>query len=307
MQNSEHFTAAVIRPTRSKREKNILDKRSRGDKILFAVVFALFVIHSLTLVFPMLWMLMSSFKGALEYAAGNAFALPDKWLFGNYAKAFQMLNVGETNFFGMIFNSLWYTITVTLLGAFVPSVTGYVLSKYQFKGRTFIFTAAITSMTIPIVGNTASYMKLVAAIGVYDNPLYAVVTSLGGFSGTFLVYYGFFKSISWAYAEATMLDGGGPFTIFFRIMLPQALPILMTYAITGAITNWNEYNTMILYLPSYPTLASGLFEYQSNAIRMANYPVYFAGLIISMIPTLILFGIFSDKVMTSLSFGGLKG
>ena len=81
----------------------------------------------------------------------------------------------------------------------------------------------------------------------------------------------------------------------------------MTYAITGAITNWNEYNTMILYLPSYPTLASGLFEYQSNAIRMANYPVYFAGLIISMIPTLILFGIFSDKVMTSLSFGGLKG
>ena len=83
--------------------------------------------------------------------------------------------------------------------------------------------------------------------------------------------------------------------------------MLLTYAITGAIANWNEYQTMILYLPSFPTLASGLFEYKENAVRMANFPVYFAGLILSVVPTLVLFCAFSNRIMTSISIGGLKG
>lgn len=289
------------------REWSILLARSKGEKIFFAFVFVIFFIYSLTLIFPVLWMIMSSFKGALEYSGGNAFDLPKKWLFENYPKAFEMLNVGKTGFFGMIFNSLWYTAIVTVLGVFMPAVTGYVMSKYEFPGKNLIFTVAISSMVIPIVGNTASYMKVISFFKLYDTPLYAVVTSLGGFGGSFLVYYGFFKSVSSAYMEAAKIDGANPFVIFFLIMLPQGLPIMLTYAITGAIGNWNEYNTMILYLPSFPTLASGLFEYQSNAVRSVNYPVYFAGLLISMIPTIVLFATFSDKIMTSISIGGLKG
>ena len=108
--------------------------------------------------------------------------------------------------------------------------------------------------------------------------------------------------------EAAKIDGANPFVIFFKIMLPQGVPIIMTYAITGAIGSWNEYNTMILYMPSYPTLASGLFEYESVAIYQGiNVPVYYAGLIISMIPTIALFAVFSDKNISSISIGGLKG
>lgn len=282
-------------------------KKSKLERTVLTIVCVVFSLHSLTLIFPVLWMIMSSFKGLLEYAAGNAMALPEKWLFGNYIQAFSTLNVGNTTFLGMIFNSVWYTGITTALGVFVPSVTGYVMSKYNFKAKKVIFTVAITCMTIPIVGNTASHMKVISALGLYNNPMYTVITSLGGFGGSFLVYYGFFKSVSWAYAEAAMIDGAGPFMVFFRVMLPHAVPIIITYAITGAIGHWNEYQSIILYLPKYPTLAMGLFEYQSNAIRLANYPVYFAGLIISMIPTLLLFGIFSNKIMTSLSLGGLKG
>ena len=290
-----------------KKEVNILNMRSKSEKIVYPIVFTIFLLQALSLLLPVAWMFMSSFKGALEFEGGNAFDLPKKWLAGNFLEAFEMLNVGDTNFFGMIFNSLWYTIIVSALGAFVPSITGYVMSKYKFKLKPVFFSIAIISMTIPIVGATASYMKIIAFLNLYNTPFYTIVTSLGGFGGSFLVYYGFYKSVSWSYAEATMIDGGGPYTIFFKIMLPQAIPIILTYFITGAIANWNEYQTMILYLPDYPTLASGLFEYQSNSIRMANYHVYFAGLIISMIPTLLLFGIFSDKIMTSISIGGLKG
>lgn len=285
----------------------ILAQKTKGEKILYTIVFIVFFTQSLLLVAPVLWMIMSSFKGALEYMGGNAFALPEKWLWSNYRQAFEVLNVGDTNFFGMTFNSLWYTAIATGLGIFMPALTGYVMAKYHFPGKSAIFSIAIVSMIIPIVGSTASRMKIVAALGLYDSPLYVVVTYLGGFSGSFLVYYGFFKALSWSYAEAVMIDGGGHFIIFFKVMLPQAAPILLTYAITGAIANWNEYYTMILFMPSFPTLASGLFQYKDNAVRAANFPVYYAGLIISVIPTITLFGIFSNRVMTSISIGGLKG
>lgn len=294
---------------KKRKQWSILATRSSGEKVLFGIVLAIFILYSLSLVFPVVWMLMTSFKeGEVEYFSTSAFALPEVFMFDNYLRAFDMLNAGETGFFGMILNSLWYTVLVTAIGAFTPAVTGYVMSKYDFKAKPVIFTVAISSMVIPIVGNTASYMNVISFMGLYDTPLYAVITSMGGFGGSFLVYYGFFKSVSSAYMEAAKIDGANPFIIFFRIMLPQGVPIIMTYAITGAIGSWNEYNTMILYMPSYPTLASGLFEYESVAIYQGiNVPVYYAGLIISMIPTIALFAVFSDRIMTSISIGGLKG
>ncbi len=297
----------VKRKIRRKDDGGILTHKTFGEKILYTIMFFVFLIQSITLIIPVLWIIMSSFKGALEYMGGYAFALPKKWLFSNYSLAFEVLNVGDTDFFGMVFNSLWYTGITTFLGVFMPAMTGYVMAKYKFPGKEIIFSVAIISMVIPIVGATASRMKIIAFLQIYDSPLYVIITALGGFGGSFLVYYGFFKALSWSYAEAIMIDGGGHFVIFFKVMLPQAAPMLLTYAITGAIGNWNEYQTMILYLPSFPTLASGLFEYKDNAVRAANFPVYFAGLILSVIPTISLFCVFSNRIMTSISIGGLKG
>ena len=91
------------------------------------------------------------------------------------------------------------------------------------------------------------------------------------------------------------------------IMLPQAAGPIATLCIMSAIGSWNDYMPMILYLPSYPTLASGLYTYQSNAIRGVNFPVYFAGVIISLIPVIVIFACFSDLMMKNMSVGGLKG
>lgn len=289
-------------------EKNgIAHKRSYVEKIIFEIAFAVFCIHAFTLIFPCLWMIMSSFKGPLEYAGGDVFALPIRWRFSNYIKAFTMLNYGNQTFVGMIFNSLWYTCLSTFMGLMMPTITGYVLSKYEFRGRQTIYSIAIICMILPIVGSGASHMKIIATLGLYDTPLYVIIGGLGGFGGSFIVYYGYFKSVSWSYAEAAEIDGAGPFTTFLIIMLPHAAPLLMVYGVQGAIAAWGEVNTFLLYLPSYVNLATGLFEYQSNAIRMANYPVYFAGLIISTIPTITLFAIFSGKIMQGVSLGGLKG
>lgn len=286
----------------------LLTKHRGKDKPLFIVVFIIILIHCLTLLMPVLWMFMSSFKEGWEYFLESKFSLPEVWHFDNYAKAFKVLGdpTTETTFFGLVFNSVWYTLLATGSTLLMPAAVGYIFAKYDFPGKNALYAVIIFSLTIPIVGSQAAGLKLLNALGLYDNPVKFIVNIAGGFTGTFLVYHGFFRSLSGFYAEAAEIDGAGPFTIFFRIILPQAVPIMMTYAITTGIAQWNDYMSVIMYFPSYPTLASGLFKFKSNLGR-DNYPVYYAGLIISMIPTIVLFAAFSDKIMTSISVGGIKG
>lgn len=291
-----------------KEEVNILCKRSLGDKILFSIVFVIFTVQCLTLFFPMIWMFISSLKTSDEYIFNNAFSLPAVLQWQNYVEAFTTLKVGKTNFAGMVFNSLWITGISTVLSIITPAMTGYVFSRYRFKGRDALYSIFIASMMIPLVGTTAASMKFFAeVIPIYNTPLFVVYSGINGFGASFLVFYGFFKSVSWSYAEAVQIDGGGPFTIFFKIMLPQAMPIIMTYAITNAISSWNGYQTVLMFLPKYPTVASGLFQYKSDLYKTGQYTVYYAGLFISMIPAITLFSIFSNRIMGSISIGGLKG
>ena len=118
--------------------------------------------------------------------------------------------------------------------------------------------------------------------------------------------YGIFKNISWSYAEAVFIDGGGHFTVFFKIMLPQALPAITVLLIDNAIDLWNESHTFIMYLPSTPTLATGMY-YAKGEITRFGYPLYYAGLVMTIIPPVLVFIRFSDFMMRSLSIGGLKG
>ena len=118
----------------------------------------------------------------------------------------------------------------------------------------------------------------------------------------------YFKAISQSLYEAARIDGAGHFTIFFKVILPQAAPVIFTYAITQAIALWNDYNTVLTYMKSHPTLASGLYELEKEQMHSdGDYPVYFAGLFISILPPVTLFAVFSQKIMTSVSIGGLKG
>lgn len=288
-------------------EASILSDRSRAERVIFILVFILFLLYAFSLIYPFVWVFINSMKRSLEYSAGDVFALPEKWLFSNYLRAFEMLTLDDgTTFYGMIFNSIWYSVLSSFLSVFTCTVTGYCLSKYDFRAKGIIYAVAIFCMTIPIVGSMASYYKLIGELNLYDTPLYVVVTHLGGWGFNFLVMYGFFKNVSWFYAEAAFIDGGGHFMVFFRIMIPLAIGPIITLFVVAFIGNWNDYMTMILYIPSFPTLASGLYTFQANAIREVNYPVYFAGLLISIIPALVLFAFCSDIMMSNMNVGGIK-
>ena len=146
--------------SRKKKEEeypSILKERSPQEKGIFIIVFVIFVLYSASLVYPFIWMFINSLKSSSEFSGGNPFSFPEVWRFSNYSRAFEMLTLDDgTTFYDMIFNSIWYTVLSSSLSVFTCTVTGYCLSKYDFKAKGIIYATAIFCMTIPIVGSMAS-------------------------------------------------------------------------------------------------------------------------------------------------------
>lgn len=291
------------------RKKNILIKKSLSEKIVFGIFFALFCLWAASLLYPLVWLLLNSLKHNLNYiddlTKGIAFPEAGGWEFGNYYEAFNSIHYNNTNIFGMIFNSIWISGLNLTISMFFSACTGYALAKYQFRGRNLIYSVAIICLTLPIFGTGGATYTFYYKTGMYDTPFYTLFSSISGFGVTFLMTYSFFKSVSWEYAEAVFLDGGNDFTVFFKIMIPMALPMILTLMIKDFIGLWNAYEGPLMYLPSYPTLAVGIFmvgDFFDN-----DKPVYYAAMVISIIPMITLFIVFSDMFMKNLSIGGLKG
>ena len=281
-------------------------KKATSTKVVFGIMTIFFVLYAVSLLIPLAYIVISSFKDSFEYLI-HPFSMPETWHFENYVKAFEKLKIEDYNLFTMFFNSLWLTLGGTLISILVSSMTAYVVAKYHFRLRNFIYSLAIFIMIIPIVGNFPAMYKLMNDLHLRNSPL-ILLTYTSGFGFNFLILYGNFKSISWSYAEAAFIDGAGHCRAFFNIMLPQAKNCLLAIGLIGAIGIWNDYMTPFVYLPDYPTLASGLYRFESiMADYGSDYPVYFAGVILSLIPILVLFIIFQDTLMSNTVAGGLKG
>ena len=269
------------------------------------IIFTLFALYAFTLIFAMLWAFSASLKSQKEFY-DNVNGLPREWLFSNYGTAFKQVSANGHNMFEMFWNSVWYSCGGALLGVLTSAVTSYVVAKYKFPGRGFIYGVAIVTMMIPIVGSFPSQYKVYTALHIIDTP-FLLITKAAGFGFNFMVLYSFFRTLSWTYAEAGFIDGASHFKVFTRIMLPQALPVMGSLFMVQVVQLWNEYMEPNLFLQSYPTLSSGLYIFQLEMTRGINFPVLFAGLIISVIPVIILFVCLQNTMMESMSVGGIKG
>jgi ABC-type glycerol-3-phosphate transport system permease component len=183
----------------------------------------------------------------------------------------------------------------------------YVVAKYKFKFCKFLYAFSLVIMMIPIYGSMPANVKVFFSWGLADTPFY-LIGGMGVIGGTtWLIFTSFMESLPWTYAEAVFIDGGGHGTAFFKIMLPQAWPPMLTLAIMSFIGSWNDYMTTLLYMPDFPTLASGIYRISKSMTRSGNYPQYFAGLVVSIIPVIALYATFSDMIMENFTVGGLKG
>ena len=305
MLHSENIRDAVSGKTlRMKKGKRF----SGRSKIVFVIVFVTFVIYAVLLMYPYAYSLQVSLMENGRAFMRDRLHLPWPPHIKNYYLAITEL-VDESsgaNFLMMTLNSLWYALGTSSLGLIASTCTAYAICKYKFIGRNFIYNAVIVIMMIPIFGSLPAQYKLFNALNITNSPLY-LITSFGGLGGTFIYIYAFFKSISWSYAEAAFIDGAGHMRVFTTIMVPMLMPSLSALFIIGFIGGWNDYMGPMLWLSDMPTLALGLWEYEAKIMYTANQPVYFAGVVISMLPILVIFGLFQNTIMDNVYAGGLKG
>ena len=283
-----------------------LNKKSKSEKIVYAVIFILFCLYAFTLIYAFEWAVVNSFKKESEYFV-NKVTFPSVVTLVNYINAFAKLETKGNNLFMMFFNSFWYSFIGTAISVAVSSMSAYVVAKYRFLGRKTFYTIAIIIMMLPIVGAIPSQYEVYSKLGIMNSPFFLVVFADGmGFN--FLVLFGFFSTLSWGYAEAAFIDGAGHFTTFFKIMLPQAIGVIMSLYIVAFIGSWNDYMNPILFLEKFPTLASGIYAYQNDTLQKSvDIPMLFSGIIMSVIPIMVLFVIGQDKIMSISIGGGLKG
>lgn len=286
-------------------KRNTLNRKTKSERIAFMVAFIIFFIFALSYLYIFFWAIISSFKTNREFFK-SPFSFPEKWMFKNYVDSFKMLEYNGNNYLKMLFNSLWFSLGTLIINLCTSSCTAYVLAKYKFKGRNFIYSTALFVMIIPIMGSLPAYYKLVSDLKIINSPLF-LITATSGFGYNFFILYSFFKNLSWSYAEAAFMDGATDLQVFLKVMLPQAFSCVFALAIMGFIGYWNDYMTPILYLDSYPTISSGLYYYQEQIKYASNEPVFFAGVIISTIPPLILYIFFQKTIMDNVVTGGLKG
>ena len=303
-----------VKVNKPKKDYSIVTQRtSLGEKTFFTMMTVFCAVYCFSLIFPVAWLLIKSLEDAgmydlNRYLHGWLYVPPiSAWKWSQYPKAFTELQLDGLNFAGMLINSAWWVGIGTFQSIFWHATTAYIISKYRFKGRNFLYNLVIINAIIPVYGTGGSGYKLINDLGLYDKgPIYLIFTTFGGLGGSFLTMVGLFGGISWEYAEAVYVDGGGDTTVYFRIMLPQAWPMLSALAITSAVGLWNNYGGPLMYLPSTPTVATGLYKLQAG-IAYKGMPMYFCGLVITIIPVMVVYAFIAEKLMTNLSIGGLKG
>ncbi len=291
---------------------SILTSRTKAEKVLFSIIFILFSLYTCMMAYPILFLFLKSLQHLLDFSSRNLWDYSRGIDFANYWEAVTTLSVltnrgTYANLPVLALNSVIFCFVRISLGLAGCTCVAYPLAKYKFVGRDFIYGLAITVMVIPIVGTAGSSYKLWSDLRLIDTPWFLIISSIGSFGFNFLVMYGFFQNISWSYAEAVFIDGGGHFVVFTKIMLPQAGVALLTLGILAFIGNWNDYMTVLMYMPSYPTLASGLYNIGQSTEGKADRPKYYAALVISTVPVIVVFASFSDVIMKNFSVGGLKG
>ena len=278
-----------------KKQKEHAESGSIGAKIFRYAIMAIVLFISL---YPILWVLISSFK---EKPGG--LGLPEKWVFDGYITIFTKLDI-QTYFL----NSIIITCVSTLLSVTIVAMAAYVVARMNFKGKGLITLMFSTTLFIPAISISFPIYRLLGELGLRDTRIGVIFIYSGlGIAVTYFILQSYFMSIPKEMEEAARVDGCGYFGTFFRIILPIAKPGLATAAIMAFLNNWNEYYfaSLLLKSPEKMTIPALLGRFTSAYSRNLNG--MFSAIIVAVVPTIIVFCLLSETFVRSLTAGAVKG
>lgn len=285
---------------------------SLSRKITFTIAFVLLALYSLLIIFFFVYGFLLSVRESQvdvnnDIVNATLFSIPENFSFVNYAKCFvEWGRYTGFEYLTMVWNSIWRTVASAFLSWFSTALVCYVLVHYKSKFTEFLYLVGLLISMLPIYGAQGAAYKLYSDLGIINNPMINIA-SITLYGAYFFYMYAFWKSISHSYIEAASIDGANHYQILFKVMLPQVMPSITALFIMQFITAWNDYESTAVYMNEYPNLSYGIYVLSEQSIYMGIVPMYFAGVILALIPVLTLFIIFQNTIMEKVYLGGLKG
>lgn len=282
----------------------------KKSKLFNIFIYLCLVIFALSILVPVFWVFMASIKTNPEFY-GNPWALPMSFYLNNFKDAWAAANMGD-----YFLNSLIVTAIALALLLLISLPFSYILARMQFKGRRFVTSYIkaglfinLSYIVIPIFLMLRDVSKSIPLALLNNRFVLALIYASTAVPFTVYLLTNFFSSISKSYEEAAYIDGAGYYRTMMDIMIPMARPAVITVILFNFLSFWNEYILALTLMndPSKRTLPVGLINLQQAARGAANYGRLYAGLVIVMIPTLIIYILVQKQLTEGMMVGGDKG
>lgn len=277
---------------------------NQENKLSAILTQVILIIWTVAVVFPMLWMVFSSFKTDQELFF-SPWSPPAALQWDNFARAWNSARVGD-----FFFNTLIVVIPALLITLIVSAMAAYVLARFDFRGNRVVFYLFLAGMLFPVFLALVPLFNLVNDLRML-NTFQGLILVYVAYSLPFTIFFltGFFKTLPSELEEAAIIDGANEYQVFFRVMLPLASPGLISMGIFNFLGMWNQYILPLVLVSDENkyVLSQGLAFMLFKQYYENDWSALFAALTIIMIPTFIVYIIFQKQIQSGLTTGALKG
>ncbi len=264
------------------------------------ILYAILILGGIAMILPFLWMLSTSLK-----SSGATMVLPPEWIpksptLDNYKEVTTQMPMGR-----FFINSIFVSLVTTFFQVLFCAMSGYAFARFEFKGREVLFFIFLGTLMVPSQVTLTPLFVLMTHFGWANTYQALILPGIFSAFGTFLMRQ-FFKGIPKSLEEAAFMDGAGYITIFFRIIIHLAKPVIATLWILGFMASWNNYLWPLIITSdtAHMTLPLGLAALQGR--WETNWNVLMAGTLISIFPILFVY-IFTQKyIIKGMTHTGLK-
>lgn len=281
---------------------DIYKKNRMKSRIAWAIAFVIAIAYLLISILPFIFMVLNSFKEKFEMLVKGVFELPDTLYWSNY------IEVLKGGFWRYFINSVIVLAVSLILLLFIASCAAYPLARFKFKLADPIYALIVACMSIPVHITLIPVFKMSRTLGVYDS-IWALIGPYIAFAIPISVFIltSFMKEIPREVEESAEVDGCGKIRMFFTMILPLSKPGVATLAIYNGVNMWNEFSfaNTLTQTAKNRTLPLAIWEFQGQ--YSMNTPMIMAVLTLTLLPMIILFIIFQDKLIKGMAAGAVKG
>lgn len=277
--------------------------RHNVSPVVKALIYLLMITFTVLTVYPILWLVLQSFKTNTTYMTTNKLSLPALWYFGNYP---YVLVQGKYLTFFM--NSVIYAAVTVPAVVILSNMAGFAFAKIPSRATKFLYGVFIVGILLTLQSILIPLFLMVSAARLHDTRWAVLIPyiALGLPMGVYLCT-DFIKSIHNELLESARIDGAGFLRIFWRIVFPMSAPVSVTLAIITFTGTWNEFILMSLMISSekYKAIPYAVGRYSGSL--GSDYGKLFTSLTVALIPILVFYFIFRKQITKGVAAGAVKG